>query len=134
MTDNPVTPVEEPTDILSTIKKMLGVESDVTVFDTDIIMHINSVFMILNQLGVGPAECFSITGATEEWDDFLGSNVSLELVKSYIYLKVKILFDPATNSTIQEATNRQIAEFEWRLLAQVEKDLILTEEETIEDE
>ncbi|HAQ02994.1 MAG: Structural protein [Candidatus Moranbacteria bacterium GW2011_GWF1_36_4] len=114
--------------ILDTIKKMLGVETDVDVFDTDIIVHINSALMTLNQLGVGPADSFFISDNTAEWDDFFGTVTELELVKSYIYLKVKMLFDTPTSSTVVEAMTRQITEFEWRLTAQVEKNIIPVEE------
>jgi hypothetical protein len=115
--------------ILDTIKKMLGVEADVTVFDVDIITHINSALMVLNQLGVGPEDCFIVTDSLDEWPDFLGDSVTLELVKSYIYLKVKILFDPPTSSTVLDAATRQITEFEWRITAQIEKDIVVEEEE-----
>lgn len=114
--------------ILDTIKKMLGVEIDNDAFDTDIIIHINSALMTLNQIGVGPAECYVISSSTEKWSDFLGTNISLELVKSYIYQKVRLIFDPPTNSTLLEAMSRQITEFEWRLNVQAEKDLVFTEE------
>lgn len=108
------------TSILDTIKKMLGIESSDTAFDTDILVNINSTFMILNQLGLGPEASFSITGKNEVWSDFLGESVNLEAVKSYIYLKVRMLFDPPTMSSVVEAMNRQIMELEWRLNAQAE--------------
>ena len=101
--------------ILTSIKKLLGITEEYTHFDADIIMHINSVFMVLNQLGVGPAKCFRITGDAEIWDDFLLDKLDLESVKSYIHLKVKLLFDPPLSSSVMEATNRLIGEFEWRL-------------------
>ena len=87
--------------ILTSIKKMLGITEEYEQFDADLIMHINSVFMILNQIGVGPSRGFSIKG--------------LELVKSYMHLKVKLLFDPPLGSAVIEVMNRQIQEFEWRL-------------------
>lgn len=101
--------------ILTTIKKLLGIEEEYTQFDTDIIIDINSVFMTLNQIGVGPETGFAITDKTKTWTDFLGDNVLLEGVKSYVYLKVRLLFDPPSNSSLIESMNRQIAEFEWRL-------------------
>lgn len=102
--------------ILTSIKKLLGITEEYKHFDNDLIMHINSVFMILTQLGVGPATGYSITNATETWSDFLGTDLSrLEMVKSYTYLKVKLLFDPPTSSAVIESINRQISEFEWRL-------------------
>lgn len=101
--------------ILTSVKKMLGIPEDYEQFDMDIIMHINSVLMILTQLGVGPEEGFAIADKTDEWDDFIGDNVLLELVKSYVYLKVRLIFDPPQSSSIIEAMNRQISEFEWRI-------------------
>lgn len=101
--------------ILTSIKKMLGITEEYEHFDTDIIMHINSVFMILNQLGVGPEKGFSIKGKEELWTDFLPEEQKLELVKSYMHLKVKLLFDPPMGSAVIEVMNRMISEFEWRL-------------------
>lgn len=103
--------------ILISIKKMLGIDEEYTHFDADIIMHINSVLMILNQLGVGPSGGFIIEDETSTWSDFIPDEtpVQLEAVKSYIYLKVKLLFDPPLSSSVIESYNRQISEFEWRL-------------------
>lgn len=101
--------------ILTTIKKMLGIEASDTSFDTDIIININSVFSILYQLGVGPLTAFSISDATATWVDFLVDSTKLELVKSYIYLKVRLIFDPPAMSFVLDAMNRQITEYEWRL-------------------
>lgn len=101
--------------ILTSVKKMLGIAEEYEHFDADLIMHINSVFMILNQLGVGPGEGFSISGDGEVWTDFVQGKVRLDLVKSYLYLKVRLLFDPPLGSAVIEAMNRQISEFEWRL-------------------
>lgn len=101
--------------ILTSIKKLLGIEECYTHFDSDIIMHINSVFSILTQLGVGPPEGFSITDASATWSDFLGDDPKLNSTKSYVYQKVKLLFDPPTSSALIESTNRLISEFEWRL-------------------
>lgn len=101
--------------ILTSIKKLLGIEKDYTHFDPDIIMHINSVLAILNQLGVGPAEGFCIVDNTAIWSDFIGTEMKLQSVKSYIYLKVKMLFDPPLSSAVMEAINHMISEAEWRL-------------------
>lgn len=101
--------------ILTSVKKMLGIAKDYTHFDSDIIMHINSVFLILNQLGVGPSDGFFIEDDTFLWEDFLDGETNMELVKSYVFLKVKLLFDPPLSSAAMDATNRMIAEFEWRL-------------------
>lgn len=100
--------------ILLSIKKMLGIEEEYTHFDADIIMHINTVLGILTQLGVGPSTGYLIQDATNTWDEFItGSN--LEMIKSYIYLRVKMLFDPSLSSVVTGAINEQIAMFEWRI-------------------
>lgn len=108
--------------ILTSVKKMLGITEEYEYFDADIIMHINSVFMILQQLGVGPQEgYYSIKGKENKWSEFLPSGEQLELAKSYMYLKVKLMFDISTlTSPLIEAINRQIQEFEWRLNVQVD--------------
>ena len=101
--------------ILTSIKKLLGITEEYDQFDPDIIMHINSVFMILAQLGVGPAEGFSIEDDTAVWTDFIQDIKKLESVKTYIYLKVKLAFDPPLSSAVIESMNRLINELEWRL-------------------
>lgn len=110
--------------ILSSVKKMLGIDPSYEHFDPDLIMHINSVFLILNQLGVGPetsfSTSFSITGDDETWNDFFLDSQVIELVKSYIYLKVRLIFDPPTTGVLHEAMERQVKEFEWRLMVQAE--------------
>lgn len=103
--------------ILTSVKKMLGITAEYTHFDADIIMHINSVFMILNQMGVGPREGFSISSDVETWDEFTNDDLAIESVKSYMYLKVGLLFDPPTSSNVLEARNRLVSELEWRLNA-----------------
>lgn len=108
--------------ILTSVKKMLGIQEDYEHFDADIIMHINSVLMILTQLGVGPAEGFMIEDKNDFWEDFVSEN--LEAVKTYVYLKVRLIFDPPTSSAVMEAINRTINELEWRLnVAAESKDL-----------
>lgn len=103
--------------ILTSIKKMLGIDEAYTHFDADIIMHINSVLMILTQLGVGPEEGFVIEDDTSTWINFIpeANAAQLHAVKTYIYMKVKLMFDPPLSSAVIESMNRQIAEFEWRL-------------------
>ena len=101
--------------ILNDIKKLLGLDPSYTVFDQDIIIHINSVFMILRQLGVGPEEGYKITDANNIWSEFSEDNIFIESVKTYIYLKVKMYFDPPQNSAHAQAIQAQIAELEWRL-------------------
>lgn len=106
--------------ILLSIKKLLGIAEDYDHFDSDIIMHINSVLMILTQLGVGPAEGFSITGDSATWSDFLSEEGKLEAVKTYIYLKVRLAFDPPQHSAHIASIEKQAAEYEWRLNAVAE--------------
>ena len=103
--------------ILTSIKKLLGIPEEHTDFDADIIIHINSVFMILNQLGVGPNECFIIEDDLSTWNDFMPDDQKrrIEGIKTYIYMKVKLLFDPPANSTVMQSMNQAINEFEWRL-------------------
>lgn len=101
--------------ILTSIKKLLGIAEEYTHFDTDLIIHINSAFGVLNQLGVGPENGFTITGQYELWNEFLSNDATLELVKTYTYLKVKQMFDPPTSSAVAESVKRQIEEFEWRI-------------------
>ena len=108
------------TSILTSIKKLLGVAEDYTEFDEDIMTHINSVFLNLAQLGVGPEEGFMIEDNTAEWEDFINGSVQLQAVKTYVYLKVKLLFDPPLSSSVTESINRMIAELEWRLNAAVD--------------
>lgn len=103
------------TSILTSIKKMLGVAEDYTEFDEDIITHINSVFLNLTQLGVGPEEGFMIEDGTAVWEDFIDDSIKLQAVKTYMYLKVKLLFDPPLSSSVTESFTRMIAELEWRL-------------------
>ena len=108
------------TSILTSIKKLLGVAEDYSEFDEDIMTHINSVFLNLTQLGVGPEEGFMIKDDTAEWEDFINDSTQLQAVKTYVYLKVKLLFDPPLSSSVTESINRMIAELEWRLNAAVD--------------
>lgn len=106
--------------ILTSIKKMLGIEEDYEHFDADIIMHINSVFSILTQLGVGPKDGFRIEDSHSVWGEFMSEDLNFDAVKSYMHLKVKLLFDPPQHSAVMESMNRMINEFEWRLNAESE--------------
>ena len=101
--------------ILTSIKKLLGITEEDTNFDADIVIHINSIFAVLNQLGVGPSECFSISGKFEKWNDFILDSNKLEAVKTYVYLRVRLIFDPPQSSAMIEATKEAIKELEWRL-------------------
>ena len=106
--------------ILTSIKKLLGITEEYENFDQDIIMHINSAFMILNQLGVGPKSGFSINDKSSTWDEFIPESSNLEAVKTYVHLKVKLMFDPPLSSTVIEAIKSQINELEWRLNVSVD--------------
>ncbi len=102
--------------IFETIKSMLGSDSDYTVFDNDICMFTNSAIATLTQIGIGPKEGFKITPeGAEKWNDFLGDRNDLESVKEYIYMKVRIAFDPPSNSSVLSSYKEACKELEWRL-------------------
>ena len=102
--------------MLTSIKKLRGIGEGYEHFVNDGIMHINCVFMILTQLGVGPSKGFVITDSSASWDDFLPEGgEKLQAVKTYMYMKVRLMFDPPTSSAVMESMNRMINEFEWRL-------------------
>lgn len=104
--------------ILDSVKKVVGIDASYDAFDIDLIMHINSAFFTLNQLGVGPEEGFRIEGREDQWADFLGSSIDLEIVKSYVYVTVRLIFDrPETSYGIQ-ALERMRDEWAWRLEVQ----------------
>ena len=100
--------------ILTSIKKLLGINPEYQEFDQDIIMHINTVFMILNQLNIGPSEGFVIVDGLEEWGDYTTA-LNENAVRTFIYLKVKLMFDPPTSSVLMDSINNTLAELEWRL-------------------
>lgn len=107
--------------ILTSIKKLLGIVEEYEHFDQDIIMHINTVLVTLNQLGVGPVEGFRISDELDTWEDFLGDNMMLQgNVITFMYLSVKMLFDPSLSSSVLAATERQIKELEWRITTMAE--------------
>ena len=101
--------------ILNSTKKILGLTEDDTSFDLDILLHINSVLAILTQVGIGPEEGFTIEDSTPTWEAFVGTDKQLSLVKTYVYLKVRLVFDPPTTSFAIESFNEQVRELEWRL-------------------
>ena len=109
--------------ILTSIKKLLGIHEDDTAFDTDIIMHINSVLMILTDIGVGPTEGFAVIDASDTWDETLGPGINYEAAKTYVYLKVRSVFDPPASSAALEAMKNQIKEYEWRLNVRAESEV-----------
>lgn len=101
--------------ILNSIKKLLGIPEDYTAFDQDIMIHINSVFMILSELGVGPSNGYSLKDGTEKWGNFISDDENLEGIKTYVYMKVKTIFDPPLNSAVLASMKELISEFEWRI-------------------
>lgn len=106
--------------ILTSTKKALDVPEDYTVFDGNIIMHINSVFSTLNQLGIGPVEGFEIEDDSPTWTQYLLGNARLNCVKSYMYLRVRYLFDPPATSFVLAAMKEQMNELEWRISSERE--------------
>lgn len=101
--------------ILISTKKVLGLGEEYHPFDLDIITYINSSFSVLSQLGIGPDEGFSIQDEFAVWDDFVVPPIQQHVVKSFMYLKVRLLFDPPGTSYLLESINKQLAELEWRL-------------------
>ena len=106
--------------ILTSVKKIIGISEEDESFDTDLIMHINSVLMILNQLGVGPEDGFSITDKSAVWTDLIGDNKFIEATKTFVGLKVRLIFDPPTSSAVLDSINKTISELEWRINVMVE--------------
>lgn len=106
--------------ILDSVKHALNLQPDYTPFDQDIILHINSVFSTINQLGVGPDAGFMIEDNTAVWSDFLEGDLRYNNIKTYIYLRVRLLFDPPTIGYLVQAMQDQIKELEWRINAQRE--------------
>ena len=122
--------------ILTCIKQLLGISSGYTKFDPEIITNINSVLMVLAQLGVGPSKAFQITGSEETWVDFLGGEVdNFSGIKSYIFFKVKLMWDPPNSAAVMESMTKTINEFEWRLNVEAEtpSDVMIAEATADED-
>lgn len=124
--------------ILESVKKVLGVAPDYLAFDQDIMMHINSAFSVLHQLGVGPDEPFMIEDETATWTEFLGTERGVNSVKSYVYLRVRLLFDPPATSFALGAMEKQIEELGWRISTYMEgvrhpyvEPVVETEEEVV---
>lgn len=109
------------TSILDSTKKVLGIASDYDIYDLDITMHINSAFSTLHQLGVGPTEPFSIMDSSTNWSSFIGTKTGIESVKSYIWAKVRLAFDPPGTSFAIDALEKMCIEFEWRLNVKAEE-------------
>lgn len=102
--------------IFDSIKALLGPDASYEVFDQDILIHINTALAVLTQLGLGPSEGFMVTGPDETWSDFLGTNdKTLNMARTYVYMKVKMVFDPPVNSSVLSAYQEACKEYEWRL-------------------
>lgn len=106
--------------ILTSVKKLLGIAEADTSFDTDVIMHINTIFMILRRVGVGPEEGFTIEDSSAVWTDFVPDTTKIEGFKTYVYLRVKLIFDPPTSSAVIENIKETIRELEWSLNIEVD--------------
>ena len=101
--------------ILKTIKQLIGCPDDFEQFDLDLIVHINSAFATLTHLGVGPKEGYRITGAGNAWSEFEDDAQKLSLIKDYVYIKTRLLFDPPTSGSLMDSLKEQLKEMEWRL-------------------
>lgn len=106
---------ESESSILNQVKKVIGFDEDYVAFDADLIIFINSAISTLTQLGVGPTEGFQIEGSNEQWSEFVGEDVMYNMVRTYIYLRVRLLFDPPQTSYAIESLKKQVDEIEWRL-------------------
>lgn len=115
--------------ILDSVKVMLNIEPDDSAFDTDIIFGINTAFAILQQLGVGPKEGFSVVDETQEWQDYI-EGAMFSMVQQYVHLKVRLIFDPPANSFLVQNLESRLSELEWRLMITAEGEF---EDNTITD-
>lgn len=107
--------------ILNNVKKLLGIDSEDDSFDVDVMTMINSTIPSLAQMGIGPSNGYMVTSADDKWTDWITTNtINLQGVKTYLYLKIKLIFDPPTNSTVVEAFNKNLNELEWRMMLAVE--------------
>lgn len=107
--------------ILNNVKKLLGIDSDDDSFDVDVMTMINSTIPTLAQMGIGPSNGFIVTSIDSKWTDWITTpTINLEGVKTYLYLKIKLMFDPPTNSTVIDAFNKSLSELEWRMMLAVE--------------
>lgn len=107
--------------ILSSIKKLLGLDVEDTSFDIDVMMAINTIIPVLSQMGVGPSNGFIVTSSLNTWNDYItDDSINLQGIKTYIYLRTKMIFDPPTNAAVITAINNNIKELEWRMMLAVE--------------
>lgn len=105
--------------VLTDIKKLIGFDEDYNAFDQDIVMQINSALSILKQIGVEVLSNVTLDGS-EDWEDILGEHADIEMIKNYIYMKTKLVFDPPVNGSVMESLKEQIKEFEWRINFEIE--------------
>ena len=108
--------------ILTDVKTMLGIYYEDNAFDAELIMHINGTFMTLHQLGIGPESGFYITGPDTEWSEFSDNAHLVDSVKMFVFMKVRMIFDPPASSVVADAINQRLSEIEWRLTSQAEMD------------
>ena len=107
--------------ILTTVKKLLGIDEEDVSFDTDVIVSINTAIPSLSQMGIGPPNGFIVTSKDQKWTDYISdTTINLEGVKTYLYLKTKLIFDPPTNSTVIQSIENNLKELEWRMMLAVE--------------
>lgn len=118
----------DKTDILSSIKKLLNVDIEDPAFDSDIVLLINGEFMTLYQLGIGPKGGFSIDGYGTDWSAFSDNDQLIDTVKTYVYMRVRMIFDPPASSVVADAYNARIQELQWRLNVQAEQDAAESEQ------
>lgn len=117
--------------ILTSVKKQLGIPEEYEHFDPELIMHINSALMTVTQLGVGPVEGFAIKDSNDIWDDLVTDNLVIGWVKSYVGLRVRMLFDPPDRGAVKESIERTLTEYEWRIQVAADPPLIPGEEDNI---
>lgn len=122
------------TSILTSIKKNLGLVEDYVAFDADILLLINSVLATLNQIGIGPEAGFAITDKVATWDDFLGPDPKWNMVPNYVYIRVRLIFDPPTNSFLVDALKEQVTELEYRISALRELNAWVNPNETLDED
>ena len=107
--------------ILKTVKTLLGLDDESDAFDDEIKLHINGVFLTLKQLNVGPTTGYFLSTGDETWEEFFGTDPVIELVKNYVYLKVRLVFDPPSSSFVLDAYTKQSTEMEFRILVEADK-------------